>query len=63
MDIVDILVQTRKEKKLTQKPIYETMGVNQATFSRYDKKKRPMSLPQLEVYADLVGYELRLLKK
>ena len=63
MEILDSLIQIRKEKKIDQKDILHDLGVNATTLSRYESKKREMPLKVLIRYANRLGYELRLLKK
>lgn len=63
MDILDSLIQIRKEQKLDQKDMLKRLGVNKTTLSRYERKKRNMPFEVMKIYADLLGYEIRLLKK
>lgn len=63
MYILEQLIQIRKEKKITQKEVAKHIGVNKITVGRYENRIRAISGEQLIKYADLLGYELRLLKK
>ncbi len=63
MDIIDNLVQIRKDKRIFQKSINQHLGINGTTLSRYESKKRRIPFDVVIKYADYLGYELRLLKK
>lgn len=63
MDIIESLVQVRKEKKITQIDIANNLGVTKTTMCRYESGKREMPFSIVREYADCLGYEIRLLKK
>ena len=60
MDILDILVDIRKQKKIRQINLAIFLKVNTLTISRYENKKRKMPYDMLIKYADFLGYELKL---
>lgn len=63
MDILDSLIQIRKDKKIDQKHMLIRLGITATTLSRYESKKRDMPFDIMVKYADYLGYEIRLLKK
>lgn len=63
MDILDSLIQIRKDKKVYQNDLLSYLGVNGTTLSKYESKKRAMPFKVLIKYAEYFGYEIRLLKK
>lgn len=63
MDILDSLIQIRKDKKVYQNDLLNHFGVNGTTLSKYESKKREMPFKVMKKYAEYFGYEIRLLKK
>jgi len=63
MNILDSLVELRKQQKIKQKIAAKHLEVNDDTMSRYEAKKRKMPHDLLVKYANYLGYEIRLLKK
>ena len=63
MDILENLIQIRKEKKIDQKHFLHTLGISATTMSRYENKKREMPHSIMVKFANELGYEMRLLKK
>jgi len=63
MTLLDQLIEIRKQQRVKQYKVAEFIGVNRSTMSRYEKKIREISIDHLIMYAEYLGYELRLLKK
>jgi len=63
MEILDSLIQIRKDRKIDQSHLKSYIGVNGITLSRYESKKRKIPFGVLVKYAEYFGYEIRLLKK
>jgi transcriptional regulator with XRE-family HTH domain len=63
MNILDQLIQIRKEQRYHQKDVAKKLGVTYAMMSHYETKKRKMSHELIVKFADFLGYELRILKK
>jgi transcriptional regulator with XRE-family HTH domain len=63
MDILDCLIQIRKDKKVDQKHLKGYLKITGTTLSRYESKKREIPFSVLIKYAEYFDYEIRLLKK
>jgi transcriptional regulator with XRE-family HTH domain len=63
MDILDSLIQIRRDQKVDQKHLKSFLDVNGTTLSRYESKQRQIPFKILIKYAEYFGYEIRLLKK
>lgn len=63
MDILNDLIQIRKDKKVTQKQLTTALKINVITLSRYESGNRKIPFDILMRYADYFDYEIRLLKK
>jgi transcriptional regulator with XRE-family HTH domain len=63
MDLLDKLIRERKLKRITQQDVAQAIGVNGTTLSRYELRKREMSMSQFILYADAVGFDVKLIMR
>jgi transcriptional regulator with XRE-family HTH domain len=63
MSILELLIQTRKDRNIRQEKIAKYLNVNNTTMSRYENGKRKISFEKLLLYVEYLGYELKLMIK
>lgn len=63
MELLDKLIQIRKDRKIDQKFLLKHLGISATTMSRYESKKREMPFSIMIKYADYLGYEFKLMVK
>lgn len=63
MDIVKILTKERKLQKVSQQKVANFIGISKSLISRLESGKSIPNYNFIQQYADLLGYEIRLLKK
>jgi DNA-binding XRE family transcriptional regulator len=63
MDVIELLVQERRMRYISQTSMAEHLGITLATLHRYETGKRQMSLELAVEYAKKVGFELKLIVK
>jgi transcriptional regulator with XRE-family HTH domain len=56
--IAAMLRQARSEKNLSQKDIADRTGISSSRIRRYESGETPVPLPELEVLADSLGYDV-----
>ena len=61
--IVAELTRRRVERGVTQDAVALSLGVTQATVSRWESGRRPIPLHRLSAYAALVGGEVTLIAR
>ena len=59
-DIIQAMIDARKDQKLTQKELSERTGITQADISRIERGTRNPSLEMLKRIADGLGATLKL---
>ncbi len=59
-DIIQALIEARKQKGITQKELSEKTGITQADISRIENGSRNPSLAMLKRLANGVGMRLKL---
>lgn len=62
-DVLQVLIDARKEQCYTQKYMANALHLTTATINRYELNVREMPWWARQRYADILGYEIRLLKK
>ena len=63
LSIREYIVELRKNQKVRQNKVASHLGVSRYTLNRFEKGKVELKLDKLQLYADYLGYEIRLLKK
>lgn len=63
MGIGLILKSERKNQKITQNRIAKHIDVSKYTLSRFETGKVDLKFEKVRLYADYLGFEIRLLKK
>jgi transcriptional regulator with XRE-family HTH domain len=63
MDTIERLVQERRMKHVTQKEIADMLNITTSTLWRYETRQRDISLDLAIKYAEIVGFELKLILK
>jgi len=63
MSIIEFLIEQRKQKKITQKTMSKHLGCTHAALNRYEKEKRKISFELIQLYAEYLGFELKLMAK
>lgn len=61
MDIRERLVKYRRQVKVRQGDIAKSMGVTQASLSRWERGKSDMSAAKVVKYADYLGVDIKLI--
>lgn len=61
-NLIEEIVQIRKEQKLTQSKLAELTGTKQQTISRTENKEHSPSLKLFYSIVNALGYELKLVK-
>ncbi|MBR4831126.1 MAG: helix-turn-helix transcriptional regulator [Butyrivibrio sp.] len=59
-DLIQAMIDARKDQNLTQKDLSEKTGITQADISRIENGTRNPSLSMLKRLADGLGMQLRL---
>jgi transcriptional regulator with XRE-family HTH domain len=62
MDILDSLIEIRKQQKVKQTDLLSNLDINKDTMSRYESRKRKIPIEKLTKYAEFLGYKIRLIK-
>ena len=57
------LFELRKAKKVKQKDIADYIGVDRGQLSKYERGVANIPIEKIELYAEYLGMELRLLIK
>jgi len=63
MNLREALSSIRKSKKINQIKMAKHLGVPSCKISRFENHKGPLSLEDIQKYANYLGLELRLLIK
>ena len=63
MNIRESLSELRKTKEIKQKDIADSIGVERSKLSRFEKGEVNIPIEKIELYAEYLGMELRLLIK
>lgn len=63
MNILETLVADRKAKKVRQCEVAKHIGISNAMLCRIESKLSSPNLLYIQKYAEILGYEIRLLKK
>lgn len=63
MSIINKLIVIRKDKKINQKVMAKKLGISSGSLNRFEKGNRRVDLWLVEMYADELGYELKLMVK
>jgi len=63
MNVLDSLIEIRKEKKIKQSDLLITLGITGTTLGKYERLERRIHLDEAIKYANYLGYEIRLIKK
>ena len=59
-DIIQVMIDARKDQKLTQKELSDRTGITQADISRIEKGPRNPSLEMLKRLAKGLGMQLKV---
>ena len=59
-DIIQVMIDARKDQKLTQKELSDRTGITQADISRIEKGTRNPSLEMLKRLAKGLGMQLKV---
>ena len=62
-ELIDELINLRKENNVSQSQLAERTGNKQQAISRIEKKEHSPSLKLFYSMVDALGYELRIVKK
>lgn len=62
-ELIDELIQLRKEKKISQTQLADLTGNKQQAISRIEKKEHSPSLKLFYSMAYALGYEVKLVKR
>ncbi len=63
MSIIDFLKEERKKAKISQVRMAKLLKISKSALSRIENKKRRTAVEFAEEYANIMGYELRVIKK
>jgi transcriptional regulator with XRE-family HTH domain len=63
MSVLQNLKEIRKLQKGKLEHFARFLETSSQTLGRYESRKRKISLEMAEKYADMMGYELKLIKK
>lgn len=62
-ELIDALIEARKEKNITQTELAKLTGNKQQAISRIEKKEHSPSLKSFYSIANALGYDVQLVKK
>lgn len=62
-ELIDQVVEIRKNSNLSQTDLAEKTGNSQQAISRFEKKSHSISLKLFTNIVDALGYELQIVKK
>lgn len=63
MSIISILIEERKKAKINQKSMAKLLKISPESLNRFEKENRKQNINVVIDYAEIIGFELRLLKK
>lgn len=63
MVTINNLRNERRQQKMTQRTVAEELGISYRTMCMYELGKWPIGLQHANAYAELLGFEFRMLKK
>ena len=61
--LINPLVERRKEKKITQTEMAETLGISRPNLWRYETCRLPMSLDVYAKYAETLALDIKYMLK
>lgn len=61
MDTLKTLIIHRKLRHISQPKMAAMLGITTTTLHRYEANKRAISLELVELYAEKLGFELKLI--
>lgn len=62
-DLINSLIEIRKDSKMSQSDLAKKIGSNQQTISRFEKNEHNPSLRLFHTIVNALGYELQIVKK
>ena len=63
MDAIEKLVQERRMRHITQSKVASHLNITPSTLWRYETKQRLISYDLFVLYADYLGYEIKITLK
>lgn len=62
-DLINSLIEIRKDSKMSQSDLAKKIGSNQQAISRFEKNEHNPSLRLFHTIVNALGYELQIVKK